>query len=160
MSEPVGAKRELMLTRIGSAEPMRLVMALLTTARVVDAACAELLSRHDLSEGRLAALMAVSDAPGVTPAQLADRLVVTRATVTGLVDGLERLALIKRISDPADRRSLGLRATAKGEDLINDLAPLYATRLEQVADGIAPDHRDVALGVMSAMQRNVMQVAS
>ncbi|SMX94390.1 hypothetical protein BC102111_02873 [Brevibacterium casei CIP 102111] len=76
------------------------------------------------------------------------------------MDGLERLALIKRISDPADRRSLGLRATAKGEDLINDLAPLYATRLEQVADGIAPDHRDVALGVMSVMQRNVMQVAS
>lgn len=159
MTEVVGAKRELMLTRIGGAEPRRLVMALLTTASVVDAACAELLSRHDLSEGRLAALMAVSDAPGVTPAQLADRLVVTRATVTGLVDGLERAGLVKRVSDPADRRSLALRATAKGEALIDALAPLYATRLEQVADGIAADHCEVALGVMAAMQRNVMQVA-
>ena len=45
-------------------EAARLVMTVLTTARRIDAACAELLARHDLSEGRLAALLAVSAEPG------------------------------------------------------------------------------------------------
>lgn len=64
MINMIGVKQELLLSRLGNDEAARLVMTVLTTARRIDAACAELLARHDLSEGRLAALLAVSAEPG------------------------------------------------------------------------------------------------
>lgn len=60
MINMIGVKQELLLSRkLGNDEAARLVMTVLTTARRIDAACAELLARHDLLEGRLAALLAV-----------------------------------------------------------------------------------------------------
>lgn len=94
MINMIGVKQELLLSRLGNDEAARLVMTVLTTARRIDAACAELLARHDLLEGRLAALLAVSAEPGVTPRVLGDRLEVTSATVTGLLDRLERDRLV------------------------------------------------------------------
>ena len=50
---------------------------------------------------------------------LAEQAGVTRATVTGLLDGLEREALIARHADAHDRRGLSIRLTPKGKRLAN-----------------------------------------
>ncbi|CAN7412200.1 MarR family transcriptional regulator [Variovorax paradoxus] len=51
------------------------------------------------------------------PDALAERAGVTRATVTGPLDGLERESLIERHADANDRRSLTIRLTRKGEQM-------------------------------------------
>jgi DNA-binding MarR family transcriptional regulator len=48
---------------------------------------------------------------------LAERAGVTRATVTGLLDGLEREQLIARHANAKDRRALCIRLTPKGKQL-------------------------------------------
>lgn len=155
MNTWVGVKEELLLSRIGADELARLVMTLLTTARRIDAACAELLAGHDLSEGRLAALLAVGAEPGITPGLLADRLDVTRATITGLLDGLERRGLVARDGKAGDRRSLALHVTAPGEQLVATLTPIYADWLRQLGGGISAENREVAARTMIAIQRNL-----
>lgn len=73
-------------------------------ARVVEAH----LARHRISQGRFAVLMALwmqsrrRDQPdaSLTPAELADRTGVTRATMTGLIDTLEKAGLVKRVQHP------------------------------------------------------------
>lgn len=155
MNNLVGVKQELLLSRVGDDDAGRLIMALLTTARRIDAACADLLAKHDLSEGRLAALLAISAEPGVSPGALAERLQVTRATVTGLLDGLERHALVERGGSVGDRRSLTLRATLTGEDLITALTPKYSGWLHQIGSGISADDHQVVLRAMTAIQRNL-----
>lgn len=126
-------------------------MAVLTTARRIDAECARVLSRYDLSEGRLAALLAVSGDPGLTPAALAERLGVTRATVTGLVDGLERQGFVSRSSGERDRRTLTLRATEEGERAIDVLTPVYADWLGALVAGVDSEDRAATLRAMAAI---------
>jgi len=81
-----------------------------------------------LSQGRFTVLMLLIDkgsgCPRVsTPAELADKAGVTRATMTGLIDTLERDGLVSRDPDPDDRRMMSVRLTPKGEALIHDYLP-------------------------------------
>ncbi len=50
----------------------------------------------------------------MAPSEIGDRLIVTRATVTGLVDSLERRSLVRRTPHPSDRRSLIVEITPDG----------------------------------------------
>jgi DNA-binding MarR family transcriptional regulator len=58
-----------------------------------------------------------------TPAELAEAAGVTRATMTGLIDTLERDGLVKRQPDPDDRRMMSVRLTAKAERFLRELLP-------------------------------------
>lgn len=155
MNSITGIKQELLLSRIGDDAAAELVMIILTTARRIDAACAALLARHDLSEGRFAALLAVSAEPGITPRALSDRLEVTSATVTGLLDRLDRAGLIKRQPHASDRRTHTLITTRAGERLIGELVPVYADWLHQLGAGIDTAEGDIATTVLASVQQNL-----
>ncbi len=85
------------------------------------------LSRFGLSVGRLGILILLhnSGEAGRTPSELADEGGITRATVTGLLDGLEKEGLVERIKHPGDRRMLHIRMTPKGRDLIAAVLPSH-----------------------------------
>ena len=154
MKELMDAKHAMMLSKVGKNDSARLVMTVLTTARRIDADCSELLARHDLSEGRFAVLLGADEEDGVTPAQLAERLDVSRATVTGLVDGLERQGLVTRVADPADRRSFAVRLTSAGQHLISDLVPIYRAWLFRLAADIAEGEHSTSMQVVGLLQHN------
>lgn len=157
VNDVVGAKQRLLLNQIGDDPAARLVLALHTTTRHIDAACAQLLAEYQLSEGRLAALLAVVDEPGLSPRMVADRLDVTTATVTGLLDGLEGAGLIERRPHATDRRARELVPTAEGEQLVATLTPIYADWLGRLADGISPQAREVTEQVLATLQANVTE---
>ncbi len=57
----------------------------------------------------------------MSPSELGDRLIVTRATVTGLLDSLERRGYVTRSANPADRRSLVVEITAPGLEVLQEV---------------------------------------
>ena len=96
-------------------EGIRLCFQTLSLAAGIDRDCAALLAPHSLSEGGFVLLFLLDAAPdGLAPNTLAEQAGVTRATVTGLLDGLEREELIERHADASDRRALCIRLTRKG----------------------------------------------
>jgi DNA-binding MarR family transcriptional regulator len=60
----------------------------------------------------------------LSPSDLGARLIVTRATVTGLVDSLERRGFVRRLPNPADRRSLRVEITPRGLAVLQELRTL------------------------------------
>lgn len=96
--------------------------------RVVEAHLAE----HDITQGGFSVLMALwgqcqregRELP-LSPAGLADRTGVTRATMTGLVDTLERDGLVRRAPDPADRRMMTVQLTPRGERKLLKILPAH-----------------------------------
>lgn len=97
-------------------EGIRLCFQTLSLAAGIDRDCAALLAPHGLSEGRFVLLFLLDAAPdGLAPNTLAEQAGVTRATVTGLLDGLEREGLIERHADANDRRALCIRLTRNGK---------------------------------------------
>jgi DNA-binding MarR family transcriptional regulator len=82
--------------------------------------------------GRLLRPLGVSAAGGLvlgilrdhgtmSPSELGERLIVTRATVTGLLDSLERRGFVSRSANPADRRSLLVEVTPTGLAVVQEL---------------------------------------
>lgn len=97
---------------------IRLCFQTLSLASAIDRDCAALLAPHGLSEGRFVLLFLLDAAgDGLAPNVLAEQSGVTRATVTGLLDGLEREALIERTADSTDRRALRIHLTRKGKQM-------------------------------------------
>src|SRR6478672_315927 len=60
----------------------------------------------------------------MTPSELGQRLIVTRATVTGLVDSLERRGFVERSAHPSDRRSLTVEITPAGLKVLQTVRTL------------------------------------
>jgi DNA-binding MarR family transcriptional regulator len=57
----------------------------------------------------------------MSPSTLGERLIVTRATVTGLLDSLERRGLVQRTPHPNDRRSLTVEITDEGLAVLKEV---------------------------------------
>ncbi len=110
--------------------------------RVIDAH----FNARGVSQGRFTVLMLLLDkVAGVpcaqSPASLAEMAGVSRATMTGLIDTLERDGLVTRNPDPADRRQLLVSITAKGEDLLVSMLPEHFRRISVLLSPLSEPER-------------------
>ncbi len=117
---------------------MALCFRTLSLAGAIDRDCARQLAAHGLSEGRFVLLFLLDAAKeGLAPNVLAERAGVTRATVTGLLDGLESLELVARQADPHDRRALRIVLTRKGKRLAGKLFAQHARWIAGLFSGLS-----------------------
>ncbi len=80
-------------------------------------------------------LMMLRGAGGtLSPAEIAARLGSARATVTGVLDSLEKRSSVLRSPHPDDRRRLQISITDTGRALLDELLPTY---FEQERDSVA-----------------------
>lgn len=93
--------------------------------------------KGELSLRQLSALHVIEHEE-MTPGQLARRLMVTPAVVTGLIDRLERRGYVRRASESGDRRRIQLELTEAGREASTavraDLAELYTCALSGLSD--------------------------
>lgn len=99
-------------------------MALVHTGDRLLAGIDQALRHHRLSRAGREAL-AVLDGAGqpLSPTAIAERLIVTTASVTSLLDTLERRGLVERRPDPTDRRRLLIVITQAGKALVDQFLP-------------------------------------
>src|SRR5688572_24391992 len=85
------------------------------------------LTEQGISQGRFTVLMLLNRlcTEAATPAELADQACVTRATMSGLLDTLEKDGMISRETPPDNRRSVHVRLTDKGQQLLDSILPAY-----------------------------------
>jgi DNA-binding MarR family transcriptional regulator len=152
MDVQVGSKQGILVKRLGEAPQAEFVIGLLATVRRIDHAYNTLLARHGLSDGRFAALLAISVNPGCTMARLAEQIEIRAASATGLIDGLERLGLISRTQVSGDRRAQALSTTAAGEELIAKLVPEVGRWLTELAEHTGIEDRSATWRVLGQLQ--------
>jgi DNA-binding MarR family transcriptional regulator len=68
-----------------------------------------------LTTAQLRVMFLMRQQPGVTAGELATRLAVTPPTISGIVDRLVKLALVRREDDESDRRLVRNHLSEKGE---------------------------------------------
>ncbi len=84
--------------------------------------------RIEVTLGRsqtVAQALAVLDGAGepLTPSQIGERLIVSSATMTSLLDTLEQRGWVRRTPNPEDRRSLLIEITDAGRDTADAFIP-------------------------------------
>ncbi len=80
-------------------------------------------------------------AAGLSPTELAGRAGVTRATVSGLLRGLERDGLVVREPDPSDLRGATIRLSGAGSTFLRAMLPDHFRRMAGVAAGLSAGER-------------------
>lgn len=93
----------------------------------------ERLAPHGITPLQYAVLQVLWEQDGLSAAEVCTRLVIDSATVTGVVDRLEKLELIERRADAADRRVNRLFLTREAR---RRRAPLQAV-MDGVNDEVA-----------------------
>ena len=124
------------------------------------------LGRHNISQGRFGVLMCLmsqcrfdgADA-ALSPAELADRAGVTRATMTGLVDTLERDGLVTRAPDQEDRRMMVVSLTAKGRQLLHEILPEHFQRMAILMHTLSEPERKTLVRLLHKIKEQAAKLA-
>ena len=136
------------------------VMDFLRTAADVVGAFEKFLAQHGLSQGRFAILAFLNRKPDVPVNQthLADAYGVTKATITGLIDGLERDTLVERLPDPTDRRATLVQLTRNGREFLDALFPHHFKRTAALLAGFSPTDRENLAALMTKIRAGMAHI--
>jgi DNA-binding MarR family transcriptional regulator len=107
------------------------VVAIRRIMRAVDLHSRRLVEEHGLTGPQLAALREVEQKGPLSPAAIADRIHLSRGTVTGIVARLERRGLLERSPDQADRRSVRIDLTDLGRHVLSRAPSLLQERFRR-----------------------------
>ena len=124
-----------------SVEAFEALAALRLAAKRIHDAMERFAEGHGLSESRLRVLTRLCHRPNrqLPLGALAEGMDVAPRTMTDIIDVLERDGLVKRVPDPADRRSVQAVITKSGLDRINAMRSDALVKQAAVAQGFTAD---------------------
>jgi len=123
-----------------------------------DAALEQHYQAYGLSRGRWQVLMALYKAPdvaGLTPAELADLTGVSRAAMTGLVDGLVESGYVTRGDVGEDRRTYRVRLTPRATDFLASVLPDHLRRMQELIHALTPPERESFVALIEKLRGRV-----
>ena len=110
-------------------ESVESCLSFLNATAEVYAAFDDHFERYGLSAGKFTVLMQLYTAKrDLSPSEFANRANVTRATITGLLDRLEREGMVERKAHLNDRRMLTITLTEQGKKLVERVLPDHFCR--------------------------------
>jgi DNA-binding MarR family transcriptional regulator len=98
---------------------------------------ADILAPHGLTLAQFDVLMTLCHGDGITQQELAERLLVTKANVVGLIDRVGAAGWVERRPDPEDRRANRIYLTDAGRKLAAEAHPCQADLIRKLFDGFS-----------------------
>ena len=108
---------------------------------------------HDHDDFLAAVTRDVRTIPQLFPAHFADRLDVSVASATGIVDRMEDRGLVERLRDPGDRRVVLVHPTEAGNAVFGEMAAARRQTLEPLLDRMTDDELQSLLVGFRALRR-------
>jgi DNA-binding MarR family transcriptional regulator len=100
-------------------------------------------------------LYILNDNPaGVIPSELSHRVGVTQATISGLINSLEKAELVKREMHEKDGRSFVIKLTDKGENLIRELIPQWVPKVASFWSQFNEEERPLVSKILDKMVKS------
>jgi MarR family transcriptional repressor of emrRAB len=121
-----------------------------------------ILNQIGLSQGRFLTLIVMNRTPSeaINPSTLADKLGVTRATMTGLLDGLRKQGLIERQIHPEDRRKIGVLLTDSGHRILDKILPDYYRRFAKLTTYLDEGERQTLISLLKKVNQGLLSVTN
>lgn len=95
----------------------------------------------DLTPVQYAALSAIDATPGLDQATVANHIAYDRVTIGGVVDRLVQKELVRRETNPKDRRARNLFLTEKGAETLAEIRPVVRESQTILLEGLTDGER-------------------
>jgi DNA-binding MarR family transcriptional regulator len=120
---------------------------------------------HNITHGRFLMMMLLLEKTGdcprpTTPAELADLASVSRATITGLLDTLERDGFVRRQPDPADRRQMSVHLTPKGQEFMHGILPDHFRLITRLMSNLSDREQQTLSGLLTKVSMQAAGLGS
>jgi len=119
---------------------------------------AQELEPHGITTGEWSALRVLWMQEGLTQVELAARMQVERASLTGVLNSLEEKGLIARARNQDDRRKINLRLTPAGRALEAEVLACGQRINEKATAGLPPAQVGAVRALLNAFIANLEAV--
>ena len=132
------------------------VINLLRTENLVSHRLSAALRPYDLTPATFNVLMILRGAgEALCPWQIGERLLVTRGTVTGLLDSLEKRGLITRVPHADDRRMLTIEISPAAEELLDELLPGFFAGEVEMMGALGAREKETLVRLLGKVQAHI-----
>lgn len=110
-----------------------------------------------LYRGQPPLLFALWHRDGLTQTQLAERLGVSAATISRMVQRMERAGFVRRASDPQDERVTRVFLTPEGQAIRAEVEGIFETMDREAFAGLSAEERAVLWDLLGRVRDNLRQ---
>lgn len=87
--------------------------------------------QYDLTSAQFDVVATLGNTQGLSMGDIGEKTLITKGTLTGVVDRLERKGLVTRETPPENRRSVIVQLTAAGQQLFEQVFPAHIGDIKQ-----------------------------
>ncbi|NNK32590.1 MAG: MarR family transcriptional regulator [Gammaproteobacteria bacterium] len=109
-------------------------------------------SGSDLTPSQARVIFTIGDTDGMTCKDIGDITLITKGTLTGVVDRLEEKGLVERWSVEGDGRKTIVALTRRGERVYEKEFPRHIAFLKDKFDGLSARDRKQALSLLQKIR--------
>ena len=88
------------------------------------------LRQYELTQPQADVIFTLGNTDGMTFKEIGEHTLITKGTLTGVIDRLEQKKLVKRVQGDDDRRCTRVVLTRKGDNLFQDVFPKHVAFLK------------------------------
>ncbi|MBD3884058.1 MarR family transcriptional regulator [Phormidium tenue FACHB-886] len=107
----------------------------------------------DLTPSQFDVIATLGNTNGLSMGELCERTLITKGTLTGVIDRLEQKQLVLREVPPDDRRSVMVRLTPPGEALFEQAFPAHIAYLKERFERLEPSELELLRVLLSRLRQ-------
>ncbi len=109
--------------------------------------------QYDLTPAQFDVVATLGNTSGLSMGDLGEKTLITKGTLTGIVDRLEKKGLVQRQVPPENRRSVIVDLTLEGKTLFEQVFPAHIADMRQHLEAIDPSELELLRVLLSRLQQ-------
>jgi MarR family 2-MHQ and catechol resistance regulon transcriptional repressor len=130
---------------------------LVRTAETLHGEVSRGLTPNGLTASQFSTLKVLKLRGAIPQKEIATYLLKTGGNVTVVVDNLERMGLVQRARDKADRRLVFVSLSASGEELFDNLYPAHRLRIEKAMNSLSTEEFDQLTSLLNKLHTQTVE---
>ncbi|WP_099190100.1 MarR family winged helix-turn-helix transcriptional regulator [Tepidibacter mesophilus] len=134
------------------------IINLLKSVEIMRFVYNDLFVNHGISESKFYVLLLLSYSnDGMALSEIGDKMLVTRANMTGLIDRMEKEELVEKKVNPKDRRSSIAYLTNKGRTLFEEIKDTHIDFSKQMTSGLSIEEKEQVNKLLEKLQNDIVK---
>ncbi len=136
-----------------------LVLSILFSYDLLHQCSAKYMAEFGLSKSTFNVLLLLRHGPpeGMQLHDLGEKLLVSRANVTGLISHLEGMGLVTREVDEQDRRARYAKVTPKAKELLNELMPIHYRNIKAIMSDLPNSVKEDLIRLLGEARNSIQK---
>ena len=119
----------------------------------------ESVRQYGLTHAQFDIIATLGNTSGMSYKELGERTLITKGTLTGVIERLEQKGLVLRERSTEDKRSYFVRLTDSGEAVFRDVFPKVVAHGKQLFDGFSDAEFDEVDGALKKLRERILGAA-